>query len=113
MRLDRFLAEDRPTFEPDDAQMYLHLYRDADPQDAFDQFEKQRKNNVVYLRSLPSAAGFRVALHPEVGEITLNQMLHEWALHDLGHTRQIAELVRARRYLQGAGPLGSSYHLKP
>src|ERR1051325_3563927 len=54
MRLDRFLAEDRPTFEPDDAQMYLHLYRDADPQDAFDQFEKQRKNNVVYLRSLPS-----------------------------------------------------------
>ena len=29
MRLDRFLAESRPTFEPDDAQMYLDLYRDA------------------------------------------------------------------------------------
>src|SRR5215470_802148 len=41
MRLDRFMAEDRPTFEPDDAQMYLDLYRNADPEDAFDHFEEQ------------------------------------------------------------------------
>ena len=113
MRLERFLADSRPTFEPDDAQMYLDLYRDADPENAFDQFEEQRETNVEYLRDLPAAAGGRVALHREAGEITLNQMLHEWALHDLGHIRQIAELVRARKYLQGAGPLGSSYQLKP
>ena len=30
MRLDRFMAETRPQFEPDDAQMYLDLYRGAD-----------------------------------------------------------------------------------
>ncbi len=113
MRLDRFLAETRPTFEPDEAQMHLDLYRGADPQSAFQQFEQQRKTNVEYLRGLPSEAGGRVALHQESGEITLNQMLHEWALHDLGHIRQIAELVRARKYLQGAGPLGSSYRLNP
>jgi hypothetical protein len=113
MRVDRFLAETRPTFEPDDAQMYLDLYRDADPEDAFDHFEEQRETNVEYLRDLPSEAGGRVALHREAGQITLNQMLHEWALHDLGHIRQIAELVRARKYLEGAGPLGSSYQLKP
>src|SRR5690606_6984592 len=46
MRVDRFLAETRPTFEPDDAQMYLHLYRDADPEKAFNQFEEQRQANV-------------------------------------------------------------------
>ena len=40
-------------------------------------------------------------------------MLHEWALHDLGHIRQIAELVRARKYLPGAGSLGADYQLKP
>jgi hypothetical protein len=113
MRVDRFLAETRPTFEPDDAQMYLDLYRDADPADAFKRFEQQRVSNVEYLRELPSEAGGRVALHREVGPITLNQMLHEWALHDLGHIRQIAELVRARMYLEGAGPLGSEYQLKP
>ena len=95
------------------AEVLAHLYRDADPEEAFDDFEEQRETNVEYLRDLPSEAGGRVALHQEAGEITLNQMLHEWALHDLGHTRQIAELVRARKYLQGAGPLGSSYRLKP
>ena len=39
------------------------------------------------------------------GEITLAQMLHKWALHESGHIRQIAELVRAWKYLAGAGPL--------
>jgi len=34
-------------------------------------------------------------------------------MHDLGHVRQIAELVRARRYLAAAGALGNSYNLKP
>jgi hypothetical protein len=113
MRLNRFLAENRPTFEPDDAQMYLDMYTNADPEDAFADFEDQRELNVEHLRKLPSEAGGRLALHQEVGQITLNQMLHEWALHDLGHVRQIAELVRARKYVGGAGPLGSHYTLKP
>jgi hypothetical protein len=43
MRLDRFLSEQRPEFEPDDAQLYLDLYRDADPENAFDHFEEQRE----------------------------------------------------------------------
>lgn len=113
MRLDRFMSESLPEFEPDDAQMYLDLYRDVDPEDAFDHFEEQRETNVAYLRDLPSAAGQRKALHREYGEITLSEMLHEWALHDLGHVRQIAELVRARKYLAGAGAMGRSYKLNP
>jgi len=113
MRLDLFLSEERPEFEPDDAQMYLDLYRNADPEDAFDRFEEQRENNVDYLRKLPASAGDRRAIHKEYGEVTLSQMLHEWALHDLGHIRQIAELVRARKYLGGAGPMGRGYQLGP
>lgn len=113
MRLDRFMAETRPEFESDDAQMYLDLYRDADPDEAFDHFKDQREANIKFLRHLPDDAGDRVALHREFGEITLAQMLNEWALHDLGHIRQIAELVRARKYQAGAGPMAASYHLKP
>jgi hypothetical protein len=113
MRLDRFLGEEDPEFEPDDAQMYLDLYRDADPEDAFDRFEEQREKNVDFLRELPESAGARRAIHKEYGEITLSQMLHEWALHDLGHVRQIAELVRARKYLDGAGSMGRAYRLRP
>jgi hypothetical protein len=112
-RVDRFLAEEMPEFEPDDAQMHLDLYRNADPEKEFGRFENQRETNVELLRGLPAAAGNRKARHREAGEITLSQMLHEWALHDLGHIRQVAELVRARKYLAGAGPLGKEYRLKP
>ena len=112
-RVDRFLAEEMPEFEPDDAQMHLDLYRNADPEEEFGHFKDQRETNVELLRGLPAAAGNRKALHLEAGEITLSQMLHEWALHDLGHIRQVAELVRARKYLAGAGPLGKEYRLKP
>ena len=113
LRLDRFLAEERPELEPDEASFYLDLYRNADPEEAFDHFEDQRIINVAVLRSLTDDAGKRVALHRAAGEITLVNMLHEWTLHDLGHVRQVAELVRARKYLAGAGPLGGDYHLKP
>ena len=74
---------------------------------------KLRNNNVEFMRGLPAGDARRVALHKEAGEITLAQMLHEWAMHDLAHIRQIAELLRARKYLDGAGPLGASYNLKP
>ena len=112
-RVDRFLAEEMPEFEPDDAQMYLDLYRNADPEEEFGRFEDRRRTNVELLRGLPATAGSRKALHREAGEITLSHMLHEWALHDLGHIRQVAELVRARKYLAGAGPLGKEYRLTP
>lgn len=113
LRLDRVLAEEMPELEPDDAQMWLDRYRDADPDDEFDHFEEQRETNVELLRGLPDAAGGRTAVHKTLGEITLSQMLHEWALHDLGHVRQVAEIVRARKYLVGAGPMGTDYQLKP
>jgi hypothetical protein len=63
MRLDRLMSESLPEFELDDAQMYLDLYRDADPKEAFNHFEEQRETNIEYLRDLPSAAGQRKALH--------------------------------------------------
>ncbi len=112
-RLDRFMAEDRPEFEPDDAQFHLDLYRNADPEDAFDHFEDQRITNLELLRTLPDEAGRRKAVHRAAGEITLENMLHEWAMHDLGHIRQVAEIVRARKHLAGAGPRARGYNLKP
>ena len=112
-RVDKFLSEEVPELEPDDAQMYLELYKNADPKADFGHFEDQRETNIDLLRGLPAENGARKARHLAAGEITLSQMLHEWALHDLGHVRQIAELVRARKYLAGAGPLGGDYRLKP
>ncbi|MGD0771467.1 MAG: DinB family protein [Candidatus Solibacter sp.] len=112
-RVDRFLSAESPEIESYDPQHYLELFRNMNPEDAFDHFEEQRETNIEVLRELPPGSGERKAVHPEVGPITLAQMLNDWALHDLGHIRQIAELVRARKYLAGAGPLGEFYQLKP
>src|SRR5256885_16742576 len=113
MPLDRCMAETRRECEPDDAQMYPALNRDPAPEAAFDPSEEQRENNIEFLGTPPAGTGDRLALHKEYGEITMSQMLNEWALHDLGHIRQIAELARARKYQAGAGPMAASYNLKP
>jgi hypothetical protein len=55
LRLDRFLAEDLPELEPDDAQMWLEQYRNADPEDAFDHFEEQRETVAEVLA--PASSG--------------------------------------------------------
>jgi hypothetical protein len=94
--VDRFLAEEMPELEPDDAQMHLDLYKNGDPEEDLRHFQDQRETNIELLRDLPADVGSRKAKPRTAGEITLSQMLHEWALHDLGHVRQIAELVRAR-----------------
>jgi DinB superfamily len=113
MRIDQFLSEELPQFEEDDAQMYVDLYLHAHVEDSFAHFEKQRETNIEFLRTLPRSAGLRKAMHKVAGEITLQQMLHEWAMHDLGHIRQIAELVRARKHWHAAGRLGEFYQLRP
>src|SRR4029079_285224 len=72
-RVDRFLSDEMPEFEPDDAQMYLELYKNADPEEAFGHFEDQREMNLEFLRELPAEAGNRKAMHRTAGEITLSQ----------------------------------------
>jgi hypothetical protein len=113
LRLDRFISEERPEFEPYEAAAHGDRYSDRDPEEDFAHFEEQRDTNLEMLRGLPPGSGERLAVHREAGEITLAQMLNEWALHDLGHVRQVAELVRAGKYLAGAGPLAKFYDLKP
>ena len=112
-RVDLFLGEENPRVESYDPADYMEAYRTMDPEDAFDHFEEQRQTAIETLREAPPGSAERKAVHPEAGPITLAHVLNDWALHDLGHIRQIAELVRARKYLAAAGPLGAFYNLKP
>ena len=41
-------------------------------------------------------------IHPELGEVTLEQLLATWAVHDLTHIRQIATVL-ARKYAENVG----------
>ena len=93
-----------------------HSEREAQeksPARHLEEFAALRRAFVFYLHSIPTAAGSRTGQHHEMGTITLSEMLHELANHDLGHVRQIAELYRARAFYPHAGPFQRYSNPKP
>ncbi len=114
-RLDLILDENEPEVEPYDEKAYdaAGTYSGRDPEESFAHWEEQREDTIELLRDLPEEVLNRVAVHPEIGPFTLDNLLHDWACHDLGHVRQIAELVRAGALLSETGPLAQKYNLRP
>jgi hypothetical protein len=55
----------------------------------------------------------RTATHAELGKITFAELLNSWAYHDIGHVRQIAEIVRTLVYYPQMGPFRSESQPKP
>src|SRR3954468_7914033 len=105
-RIERMVDEDNPSIEPYDAEGYFAAgqYTGRDAEDSFDHFESQRELNLEYLRELPDSAASRSGVHARIGPLTVAHQMNEWAFHDLGHIRQIAEIVRALKYFPQMGP---------
>jgi len=55
---------------------------------------RQREANVKWLKTLKPAELKRRGTHQKVGEISVEELVTEWAFHDLGHLRQILEIKR-------------------
>jgi len=70
-----------------------------------DKFATLRRANVEKLLSWRLTEG-QLALkgiHPEFGEVTLEQLISTWVVHDLGHIRQIVTWM-ASKYETNVGP---------
>jgi hypothetical protein len=78
-----------------------------------EEFVPLRRAFAFYLHSVPAASAGRTGQHAELGTISLSQMLHELANHDLGHLRQIEELYRAYAFYPYAGPFQKYSNPKP
>src|SRR5882724_8235335 len=61
-------------------------------------FTRMRRSTLALFVGLPASASARTGVHSELGTVTLSEVLNEWANHDLGHIRQIAELYCARSF---------------
>jgi len=114
-RLDLILETSGAEMEPYDEKAFdaAGTYTGRDPEDSFAHFEEQREDAVELLRDLPEGALERTGVHPALGAFTLRNLLHDWACHDLGHIRQIAELVRAGALIPETGPLAAKYSPRP
>lgn len=70
-----------------------------------DEFARLRKENVAALEQLnlqPQDLARR-GKHPELGVVTLSQLLATWAVHDLTHLHQLSR-VMAHQYRDAVGP---------
>jgi len=114
-RLQLMVDQDHPRIEPYDQEAYFAAgqYSGRVAEDSFDHFEEQRELNLEYLSGLPDSAASRTGAHAELGTITVAHLLNEWAFHDLGHIRQIAEIIRALKYYPELGPIQSEYKVNP
>ncbi len=68
-------------------------------------FAELRRENVAALvgMNLTDEDLDRRGLHPELGEVTLGQLLATWVVHDLDHVTQIARTM-AKVYSEVTGP---------
>ena len=74
-------------------------------QQLLDEFEKARKENLRWLKSLNLTAADldKKGMHPTLGEVSLRNLLSTWVVHDLTHLAQISR-VMAKQYKDEMGP---------
>jgi len=81
-------------------------------QQLLEEFEKLRKNNITWFRSLQLTETDlgKPGLHPVLGNVTLGNLLSTWVVHDLTHTAQITR-VMAKQYKEAVGPWAEFFRL--
>jgi DinB superfamily len=92
-------------FEPYDRFAQYHESRGKSVAELLDEFAQLRAENVATLRSW-QLSDRELALegkHPDLGTVTLRQLLATWVAHDLGHIAQTAR-VMAKQYREAVGP---------
>lgn len=70
-----------------------------------DTFTQLRAENLRQLQSLNLTSDLldKRGRHPELGVVTLRQLLSTWVVHDLGHLRQVVR-VMSKQYGEAVGP---------
>jgi hypothetical protein len=97
-------GETRP-FDPFDRFAQLKEDPDKSLDQLLDDFARLRRENVTALQALnlkPEDLARR-GRHPELGVVTLSELLATWAVHDLTHLHQLSR-VMAHQYRDAVGP---------
>ncbi|SRR6266496_426928 len=104
-RAQHILAGDKRPFESFDRTAQFVESQGKGLAELLATFADLRRENVAVLTGMNLTAGDleRKGLHPELGEVTLRQLLATWVVHDLDHVAQIARTM-AKAYGEATGP---------
>lgn len=92
-------------FDPFDRFAQFEASKGKNIRQLLDEFKALRKENIGILKSknLDAQDLSKTGIHPEFGEVRLEQLLATWTAHDLSHLAQITR-VMARQYTREVGP---------
>ena len=115
LRVRRMLEENLPSFEDYDPAVRFEqgAYANDDGVRALESFCKTRASSLEWLDESSSEDWMRRGRHPDVGEITIRQVLSLWSFHDLSHIRQISEILKAVCFWDDIGSLQKYYAINP
>jgi len=104
-RARHILAGESEAFPPFDRTAQFTASKGKDVVGLLTTFADLRRKNLATLvgMNLTPADFERKGLHPELGEVTLGQLLATWVVHDLDHLAQIARTL-AKCYGGAVGP---------
>jgi hypothetical protein len=92
-------------FNPDEQE---NTHAEQTPAQLADRFARLREENLALLAQVTPEDLIRASVHSELGRVTLGEMVHEWAAHDLDHTIQ-AERSLMQPFITGCGPWRSYF----
>lgn len=92
-------------FEPLDRFAQAEKSKGKSMQQLLDEFKKVRFDSIRELRQLNISDDqlMKTAIHPDLGTVTLSQLVSTWMVHDLDHLSQITR-VMAKQYTAEVGP---------
>ena len=104
-RARHILAGETRAFEPFDRMAQFTESQGKSLGELLTTFADLRRENVAALigMKLTEADLGRSGLHPELGHVTLDQLLATWVVHDLDHVAQVARTM-AKVYKEATGP---------
>ena len=92
-------------FDPFDRFGFQQVIAGKRVEEILDQFARLRGNSLHALRDLgigEQQLDLR-GLHPELGSVTLRNLIATWVVHDLGHIAQVQRAM-ASEYKDAVGP---------
>jgi uncharacterized damage-inducible protein DinB len=104
-RARHILAGEKRPFETFDRTAQFKDSQDKTLSELLSTFAQLREKNVTDLISmkLTDQDLNRRGLHPQLGDVTLRQLIATWVAHDLDHVGQIARIL-AKVYSEATGP---------
>ena len=104
-RAEIILNKDDKNFEPYDRFAQEKLYSTQTFEELIDEFKRLRISNVSKLKSwnLTEADLNKKGIHPDLGIVTLKELISTWTIHDMIHLNQISRVI-VKHYGEDIGP---------